>query len=88
MIKCNESFCDKKCKKSLHSNCVILEGDICFLDNSNVSSNSCNDTVTLTAYVKALCLELERLKRELKCMTDIYCAPHCELVISEINLTN
>ena len=88
MIKCNQSFCDNECKKSLHSNCVILEGDICFVNNSNVSANSCNEVVNLTVYIKSLCLELQKLKKELKCMTDIYCTPQCEFVLTEINLTN
>lgn len=87
MINCNTSYCSSDCEdSSLDSRCIILEGDICFVNTCEISSNG-NSVVVLQNYINALCAELTNLKNTLKCMTDLYCVPQCNLLISNINLT-
>lgn len=87
MINCNTSYCNTDCGEDvLNSKCVILEGDVCFVNTCEISSNG-NPVVVLQDYINALCQELHNLKTTLKCMTDMYCAPQCNLLISNITLT-
>ena len=88
MINCNTQDCGNICNELLNSKCIIVDENVCNLGTCNITSNSCGEVFTMNDYIIRLCNELQTLKLQLKCMTDLYCAPQCNILISNLTVSN